>query len=199
MTETLPLFRASGGRTASDRPGRRSTGRAPQQVYVLYTDVEETLCAVRVADQLASAIGGGVTVIHFRMFGFAEPLDHPAGPSPVEAAAFTAGLAAEDCDARVRVCLCRDARQAIRSVIDRHSLVVIGGRRRWWPTPSSRWRRTLEEEGYAVVFVPTSPGTAPADRARFKEPSSHDEGETPWLTCSTSRSESPDSSRSGPS
>jgi len=153
MTETLPLFRASGGRTASDRPGRRSTGRAPQQVYVLYTDVEETLCAVRVADQLASAIGGGVTVIHFRMFGFAEPLDHPAGLSPVETDAFKARLAAVDCDARVRVCLCRNAREALRSVLDRHSLVVIGGRRRWWPTPSNHWRRMLEAEGYVVVFV----------------------------------------------
>ncbi len=161
MTETLPLFRAWRGRAVSGRPGRRPTGWAPKQVYVLYTDLEETLCAVRVADRLASTIGGGVTVIHFRMFGFAEPLDHPACPSPVETAAFRAGLAAEDCEASVRVCLCRDARQAIRSVIDGQSLVVIGGRRRWWRTPSSWWRRMLEEEGYVVVLASDAIGERP--------------------------------------
>ena len=153
MTEIIPITRARTGGTTSGRPGPEPTAWAPQQVYVLFTDLEETLGAVRVARRLASAIGGGVTVIHFRSIGFGAPLEHPAGLSPVETEAFRARLAAEDCDARVRVCLCRDARQAIRSVIDGRSLIVIGGRRRWWPTPSNRWRRMLEAQGYLVVFV----------------------------------------------
>jgi hypothetical protein len=124
--------------------------RAPQEVYVLFTGFTETLSAVRVASQLASATGGGVTVVHFRPIGFLMPLDHPSGLSPVETDAFKAGLAAEECDASVRVCLCRDPRQAIRSVVDPQSLVVIGGR---WPTTSHRWRRMLEQAGYLVVFV----------------------------------------------
>lgn len=129
------------------------TTRAPQEVYVLFTGFTETLSAVRVASQLASAVGGGVTVVHFRPIGFLMPLDHPSGLSPVETDAFKAGLAAEECDACVRVCLCRDPRQALRSVIDRQSLVVIGGRRGRWPTASHRWRRTLEQAGYVVVSV----------------------------------------------
>jgi hypothetical protein len=127
--------------------------RAPHEVYVLFTGFAETLRAVRVASQLASATGGGVTVIHFRPIGFLMPLDHPSGLSPVETDAFKARLTAEGCDARVRVCLCRDPRGAIRAVIDRDSLIVVGGRRRWWPSPSARWRRMLEQAGYLVVFV----------------------------------------------
>ena len=163
MTEIIPLTRARTGGATSGRPGREPTTWAPQQVYVLFTNLEETLRAVRVAGRLASAIGGGVTVIHFRSIGFGAPLEHPAGLSPVETDAFRARLAAEDCDARVRVCLCRDTRQAIRSVIDGHSLVVIGGRRGWWPTPSNRWRRMLEEEGYVVVFANDAIGERRAD------------------------------------
>jgi hypothetical protein len=129
------------------------TTGAPQEVYVLFTGLEETLHAVRVASQLATATRGGVTVIHFRPIGFLMPLDHPSGLSPVETDAFKARLNAENCGARVRVCLCRDPRMAIRSVIDRDSLIVIGRRRGWWPTPSTRWRRRLEEEGYVVVLA----------------------------------------------
>ena len=153
MTEIVPITSARISDTASGRAGREMAPWAPQQVYVLFTSPEETLVAVRVAKRLASAVGGGVTVIHFRSIGFGAPLEHPAGLSPAETDAFRARLAAEDCDAGVRVWLCRDARQAIRSVIDERSLVVIGGRRRWWPTPSNRWRRMLEEDGYPVVFV----------------------------------------------
>ena len=153
MTEFIPLTRARTGGTTSGRAGRGSVTWAPRQVYVVFTDREETLRAVRVAGRLARAIGGGVTVIHFRSIGFGAPLEDPGGLSPVETETFRARLAAEDCDVRVGVCLCRDARQAIRSVIARHSLVVIGGRRGWWPTPSDRWRRTLEQAGYVVVLA----------------------------------------------
>jgi hypothetical protein len=153
MTEIIPITRARTSDTASGSPGREQATWAPQQIYVLFTSPEETLGAVRVARRLASTTGSGVTVIHFRSIGFGAPLDHPAGLSPVETEAFRARLAAEDGDVRVRVYLCRDVRQAIRSVIDGSSLVVIGGRRGWWPTPSKRWRRMLEEDGYVVVFV----------------------------------------------
>ena len=153
MAEVIPLTRARTRGLTIGRPRLEPTTGAPQEVYVLFTGVAETLRAVRVASQLASATRGGVTVIHFRPIGFLMPLDHPSGLSPVETDAFKARLAAEDCGARVHVCLCRDPRGAIRSVIDRDSLIVIGGRRGWWPSPSTRWRRMLEDEGYVVVLA----------------------------------------------
>ena len=153
MTEIVPLTRARTRGHSSSRPRLAPATDALRQVYVVFTEPEETLRAVRVAGQLAGAIGAGVTVIHFRAIGFGAPLDHPAGLSPVETETFKARLAAEAGGAFARVCLCRDAREAVRSVLDRRSLIVIAGRRRWWPTPANRWRRTLEDEGYAVVFL----------------------------------------------
>jgi hypothetical protein len=153
MAEVIPLTRTQTRGLTVGRSRLEPTTGAPQEVYVLFTGFAETLRAIRVASQLASATRGGVTVIHFRPIGFLMPLDHPSGLSPVETDAFKARLAAEDCGVRVRVCLCRDPRVAIRSVIDRDSLVVIGGRRGWWPSPSARWRRMLEEEGYVVVLA----------------------------------------------
>jgi hypothetical protein len=125
----------------------------PGEVFVIFTSTGDTLRAVRVASRLAREMRRGVTIIHFRPIGFAAPLEEPPGLSPVETDAFKARLAEEACDARIRVCVCRDARQAIPSVLPARSLVVVGGRHHWWPTRSDRWRRDLEARGYVVAFV----------------------------------------------
>lgn len=153
MTEIIPIARGGTLGNAGGRPGREQARSAPRRVYVLFTDLEETLGAVRVARRLAPAFDGRVTVVHFRALDFGASLDAPAGISPAETEAFRERLEAEGCEVDVNVCVCRNARRALPAVIDAHSLVVVGGQHRWWPTPSDRWRRTLEEEGYAVVSV----------------------------------------------
>jgi hypothetical protein len=45
-------------------------------------------------------------------------------------------------------------------MLPRRSLVVIGGRPRWWPTPVSRLRRLLEAQGHSVLFIPEVPHAA---------------------------------------
>jgi hypothetical protein len=129
------------------------TGPGWGNVYVIFTTADETVGAIRVARTLARPMESGVTVVHFRPIDFGMPLEEPSGLSPVQTEEFKARLEAVAPDTRVRVCVCRDARQAIPSVLPPHSLIVIGGRHGWWPTRSDRWRRTLEALGYVVVFV----------------------------------------------
>ena len=125
-------------------------------VYVVYTSMDDTLAAVRVAGDFAKALGVPVMLIHFRTVPYALPVDAPCGISPVETDAFITRLRAEGLDIRVRVHLCRDGRRAIPLAFAPHSLIVVAGQRRWWPTESERWRRTLEAAGHFVVFVDTS-------------------------------------------
>jgi hypothetical protein len=49
--------------------------------------------------------------------------------------------------------LCRDRVETLRKVLKPHSLVVIGGRRSWWPTPENRLARQLRRSGHEVVFA----------------------------------------------
>jgi hypothetical protein len=123
------------------------------QVYVLFTSIDETIRAVEVACRLATALHGGVTVLHFRPVDFGAPVDSPGGVSPAESEAFRRRLEAIDCPATVRVCLCRNARTALPAVLRERALVVIGRHRRWWPTAADRWRRTLEAAGHYVVVA----------------------------------------------
>jgi hypothetical protein len=124
-----------------------------ETVYVVFTSIDETLSAVRVAQPLAGAMGVPLTVVHFRAVPFALPVTEPTGVSPAETETFIARLRAEDVDARVRVYLCRDEQRTMPYAFRPHSLIVMASHRRWWGTPAERWRGALEAAGHFVVFV----------------------------------------------
>ena len=122
-------------------------------VYTVFTTIDDTLAAMRVAVPLAKAMDAPLTLIHFRAVPYPLSVDAPAGLSPVETDAFAQRLGAEGLDVRVRVLLCRQERRAIQFAFGKHSLIVIAGRHGWWPSASERWRRWLESAGHFVVFV----------------------------------------------
>jgi hypothetical protein len=124
--------------------------------YVVFTTIDETLAAARVARDLAAAMDVPSVLLHFRTVRFAPAPNVPIGISPVETEAVIAQLRAEGVDTRVRLCCCRNEHQAIPYAFKPHSLVVVAGHRGWWPTRSERWRRALETAGHFVVFVDTS-------------------------------------------
>ncbi len=151
-------------------------------VYVVYTTVDETFAALRVADDFAKALGVPVTVVHFRTVPYALPVDGPSGISPIETQEFVERLRAEGMEVRLRVYMCRDERRTMPFAFKPHSLIVVAGRRSWWPTPAERRRRMLEAAGHFVMFVDASEhGTAglrdgqdPAtERTAAAEESSH--------------------------
>ena len=111
---------------------------------------------MRVAADFARALGVSVTLVHFRTVPYAVPVDAPGNGSPIVTNPLIERLKAQGVDVRVRVFLCRDERGAIRQAFRPHSLVVVAGRHRLWPTAAARWRRMLEAAGHYVVFVDAS-------------------------------------------
>jgi hypothetical protein len=124
-------------------------------VYIVFTTIEDTLAAVRIADRLGRAMAVPLTLIHFRTIPYRMSIESPSGLSPIETGMFVSQLEAEGFNVRVRVYLCRNEWRAIPLAFKRHSLIVIGGHRRWWRSVSERWRRKLEAAGHFVVFVDT--------------------------------------------
>jgi len=125
-------------------------------VSVLYTTAPATLEAARVAANLAHAMRVPLRVVHFRTVPRQVPVDRPEGVSPIETDAFVGRLRHEGIAARFRVYLCRDETTTIPFAFRPHSLIVIGGRRSWWPTRAERWRHALEDAGHLVLFVDPS-------------------------------------------
>ena len=139
-------------------------------VHVVFTSVDDTLAAVRVAARLSKAMAAPLKLVHFRPVPYALPVDGPIGMSPIETDRFMERVRAEDIDVRVRVFLCRSARRAIPMAFRRGSIVVIGGRRRRWPTSAERLARRLETAGHFVVFVDRD-DVAQRDRTDVEETS----------------------------
>jgi hypothetical protein len=122
-------------------------------IYVVYTSTESTFAALRVASGFATALNIPLILVHYWTVPYPLPVDGPTGISPIQTEAFQNRLRAERLDVRCQVYLCRDERRAIAQAVGRPSLIVLGGRRRWWPTRTDSWRRQLEAAGHFVVFV----------------------------------------------
>jgi hypothetical protein len=136
--------------------GRASSVVRTDSVNVVFTTVDETLPAVHVASALGRALGVSLTVVHFRAVPYPLSVQAPVGVSPIETDAFVERIRSDGIDVRVRVYLCRRDDHVLPTAFKPHSLIVIGGRRSWWPTAAERLRRRLERAGHFVVFVDTS-------------------------------------------
>lgn len=122
-------------------------------LYVLFTSLDGTLAALRVAGQLAHSLDSTVRLVDFRVIPQGAPVDAPTGRSPIETSGLLDRVRAEGIEVRANVYVCRAAGSAIPRVFKDHSVVLIGGRHHWWRTRADRWRRLLEQRGYFVLFV----------------------------------------------
>ena len=49
----------------------------------------------------------------------------------------------------------RDPAETLAAVLKPDSVVVLGGRKRWWPTTEERLARKLRRIGHEVIFTET--------------------------------------------
>ena len=122
------------------------------EIVVLHTASKETVRALKMAADLASGLAP-VRLVAIQEVPYPLPLDAP----PVSVEFLEKRFANMTCEAGVAasvdIRLCRDARHVLESGLGFHSVVVIGGRRSWWPTAAMRLARRLERLGHQVVFT----------------------------------------------
>jgi hypothetical protein len=137
--------------------GRETSGisdREPMEVNVIYTEPKATNGALNVAESLAEGLGAAIRL----RAAISVPLRLGLDQCPVSIPfmeELLAGLVGErnGCEHTVHLYVCRDAMQTLLREMKPKSIVVVGGRRRWWPTATSRLERVLRTKGHRVVFV----------------------------------------------
>jgi hypothetical protein len=134
-----------------------ANGKSQLEINVVFTNTEGTLAALKLAGDLACNLSPRIKVLVAQAVPLAFPLTRP----PVSIR-FTEQRLLEiahrgvqgPLDTAVRLYLCRDPRQVLTRVLKPKSLVIIGGKRRWWPTEQSKLAKMLRSQGHQVILAP---------------------------------------------
>jgi hypothetical protein len=151
-TPGIPL--QEGAAVACEASAEPGSGRL--EVNVIFTDPPGTAAALKSAEVMARDLG---CCIHLRAV-VAVPIQLPLDQPMVPVSFFeqllrnlVCELQSETFEPTISVYLCRDRVKTLLEILRPNSLVVIGGRKRPWPTRESRTVRTLQSAGHRVLFV----------------------------------------------
>ena len=133
----------------------RIVHEAGLSVVVVFTSANQTLKALEQALVLARRLGAGVEVVAVQIVPFPLPLDRPPVPFEFIMKRFAALIDQGAEKTSISVYLCRDQLIALKRVLKPNSLVVMGTRKRWWPTREERVARKLRRAGHDVILVET--------------------------------------------
>ncbi len=131
-------------------------GPGQLEVNVIFTDPQATVVALKTAGSLARDLGAFIRLRAAIAVPYALPPDAPLVSVP-----FTERLLSDlvcrpelsTFEPNAHLYLCRDQVDTLLRVLRPNSLVVICGRKRWWPTPERRKVRALRSKGHQVIFV----------------------------------------------
>jgi len=130
-----------------------SKSPAGLNIDVIFTSIETTLAALRQAGTLAHKLGARITLVVPQVVPYPLPVTSPPVLLDWNERRFRVIAEGSPVETSVRLYLCRDRLETLKSVLRPHSLVVLGGRKRWWPTTEKRLVRKLRRLGHEVIFV----------------------------------------------
>lgn len=129
----------------------------PLQITVLFTDIQHTLDALKIAGQLAHDLHSDIRLVVPQVVPYPLPLTTPPVMLEFTERRFRVIAAEQATDVHVEIYLCRDVNEMLGHALSPNSTVIIGGAENWWPTTEKRLARRLRRQGHEVIFVPTSP------------------------------------------
>lgn len=124
-------------------------------IIVVFTTVVATMAAMRKAVELASELNARIALVVPQVVPYPLPLSSPPVLLGFNENRFRRIAGATPVETVVRLYLCRDREAVLKTALPRQSLVVVGGRQRWWPTAEKRLARRLQGAGHDVVYVET--------------------------------------------
>jgi hypothetical protein len=121
--------------------------------HVIFTSHAATLAALRWVARLGNRLGTRPIVLMFYVVPYTLPLDWRAVPRGFLEGRIRALKAQTPVEFSVRIYLSRNSKESLRQVLRPGSLVVVGGKQRWWPTDEQRLAARLRKEGHQVFLV----------------------------------------------
>jgi hypothetical protein len=140
------------GATAWPKPAQDAPGRC-LELTVLFTGLTNTLRALDKAAELAHDLNAHIRLVVPQVVPYPLALESPPVLLEFNKNRFRALAQVQRLATCVEIFLCRDAEALLDEILPAHSTVVIGGRRRWWPTAEERLARRLHKQGHETIFA----------------------------------------------
>ena len=148
----LAFNRSLNSESARSEPATSESDSA-LNITVVFTAVNDTIAALKKAGAMAESLGGRLTLVVLQIVPFPLPLTSPPVLLEFQEKRFREIASESPVDTTVQLYLCRDRDDTLRKALKPHSLVVIGGRKRFWPTLASRMARQLLKDGHQVILT----------------------------------------------
>lgn len=123
------------------------------EIVVLHTTVSETLAALKTAAHLAQGLSARIRLLVLEVVPYPLPLDQPDVTLPFTHRRFRTLAENTSVETSVDIHLVRDRDKLLESILEPHSLVVLGAHRSWWPTANGKLAKRLERAGHQVVYA----------------------------------------------
>jgi hypothetical protein len=148
LAREMPLGPATG---LPELPGRRK-GQHRFEIAVVFTSMDATVAALKMAGALATGLSAYITLIVPQVVPYPLPLGSPPVSREFSEQKFREIASESPVDTAVLLYLCRDRLATLDAVLKRGSIVVIGARRRWWRAPEKNLARKLRRSGHDVIL-----------------------------------------------
>ena len=130
-------------------------------ISVVFTSLDATLPALHKAAGLAASLQARITLIVPQIVPYPLPLQSPTVLPEFNEASWRGIACRVPVETTVRIYLCRDRWEMLGMVLKPRSLLVVGYRKRWWPTAENRLARKLRQAGHEVIGYSPPPAVWP--------------------------------------
>ncbi len=123
------------------------------EVLVIFTDAAGTLAALQLADGLTQKLEAHIRLLMPYEVPYALPLTQPAVPVEFLEGQIRALARDTRLEIAAHIYLCRDKGRTLELLLRPHSLIVVGGKKRWRPTSAQKLAQALQKGGHHVIFA----------------------------------------------
>ena len=142
--------------TVTGLPQRHGTDQDESRLNIVVIFSNSTIWALMKADTLAESLNAQITLVVPQVVPYPLPLTSPPVLLDFQENRFREIAKESPVNIRVQLYLCRDTLETLNRVLKPRSLIVVGGRKRFWPSREKRLVCRLRHTGHEVIFTETA-------------------------------------------
>jgi hypothetical protein len=123
------------------------------EVAVLFTSIRATIAAAHCASKLLKGLDGRISLIEALPVPYPLPLDKPQVSLHFTKRRLRTLVEQSGIEMTAQIFLCRFRFEALLRILKPGALVVMGCRKRLWPTWEKRLAKKLRHAGYQTVVI----------------------------------------------